>query len=285
MPGTIEVTRPVAPGAGLVRADEDVAAGAELVARRSAAARPPTSGCSPRRASRQVAVHARPASRSSPPATRSCPPYDARAGARPGARRHRVGAGRARDRRRGRAGRSPGSCPTTAARSPRRPARGAAARRPGRGLGRHRSVGARDETAGAVAALGDDLVPRTRDPARQADAARRVRRRAGDRAARQPAVGARRVPARRRARWCGASSGLDAPPPEPAPGPAWPATSRPRRAGSTSCRSSCATGWRTPCSGRRRCCRCSPAPTATSWCPSPRPGWTAAPRSTVTLHR
>ncbi|MEP7202002.1 MAG: gephyrin-like molybdotransferase Glp [Ilumatobacteraceae bacterium] len=32
MPGTIEVTRPVAPGAGLVRADEDVAAGEVLVA-------------------------------------------------------------------------------------------------------------------------------------------------------------------------------------------------------------------------------------------------------------
>ena len=32
MPGTIEVTRPVAPGAGLVRADEDVRAGGVLVA-------------------------------------------------------------------------------------------------------------------------------------------------------------------------------------------------------------------------------------------------------------
>jgi molybdopterin molybdotransferase len=31
MPGTVEVTRPVAPGAGLVRADEDVPAGADLV--------------------------------------------------------------------------------------------------------------------------------------------------------------------------------------------------------------------------------------------------------------
>src|SRR3954470_18078434 len=31
MPGTIEVVRPAAPGDGLVRADEDVAAGAELV--------------------------------------------------------------------------------------------------------------------------------------------------------------------------------------------------------------------------------------------------------------
>jgi molybdopterin molybdotransferase len=31
MEGTIEITRPVAPGAGIVRADEDVAAGEELV--------------------------------------------------------------------------------------------------------------------------------------------------------------------------------------------------------------------------------------------------------------
>src|SRR5919108_1721874 len=31
MPGTIEVIRPVAPGSGIVRADEDVAAGATLV--------------------------------------------------------------------------------------------------------------------------------------------------------------------------------------------------------------------------------------------------------------
>jgi molybdopterin molybdotransferase len=31
MPGTIEVTRPVAPGGGVVRADEDVAAGAAIV--------------------------------------------------------------------------------------------------------------------------------------------------------------------------------------------------------------------------------------------------------------
>ena len=32
MPGTIEVTRPVAPGAGLVQADEDVRAGGVLIA-------------------------------------------------------------------------------------------------------------------------------------------------------------------------------------------------------------------------------------------------------------
>ena len=44
MPGTIEVVRPVAPGDGVVRADEDAAAGAELV---PAAGRcgPRTSAC------------------------------------------------------------------------------------------------------------------------------------------------------------------------------------------------------------------------------------------------
>ena len=47
MPGTIEVTRPVAPGAGLVRADEDVAPGAVLVPGRPAAARRRTSACWP----------------------------------------------------------------------------------------------------------------------------------------------------------------------------------------------------------------------------------------------
>ena len=46
MPGTIEVTRPVAPGAGMVRADEDVAAGAVLVAG-GRPLRAPDWGCSP----------------------------------------------------------------------------------------------------------------------------------------------------------------------------------------------------------------------------------------------
>ena len=50
MPGTIEVVRPVAPGDGLVRADEDARR-----RRRAAARRPPrcarrTSACSPPRA-------------------------------------------------------------------------------------------------------------------------------------------------------------------------------------------------------------------------------------------
>lgn len=59
MPGTIEVTRPVAPGAGVVRADEDVTAGAVLVA----AGRPlraPELGLLAAAGVTSVQVHARP---------------------------------------------------------------------------------------------------------------------------------------------------------------------------------------------------------------------------------
>ena len=59
MPGTIEVTRPVAPGGGLVRADEDVAAGAALVP----AGRPlraPDLGLLAAAGVTSVEVHARP---------------------------------------------------------------------------------------------------------------------------------------------------------------------------------------------------------------------------------
>ncbi|MDN5858559.1 MAG: molybdopterin molybdotransferase MoeA [Pseudonocardia sp.] len=59
MPGTIEVTRPVAPGSGLVRADEDVAAGATLIT----AGRPLRSaelGLLAAAGVEEVAVHARP---------------------------------------------------------------------------------------------------------------------------------------------------------------------------------------------------------------------------------
>lgn len=59
MPGTIEVTRPVAPGGGLVRADEDVAAGGPLVP----AGRPlraPDLGMLAAAGVTTVAVHARP---------------------------------------------------------------------------------------------------------------------------------------------------------------------------------------------------------------------------------
>jgi molybdopterin molybdotransferase len=59
MPGTIEIARPVAPGAGVVRADEDVAAGATLVS----AGRPlraPDLGLLAAAGVTTIAVHARP---------------------------------------------------------------------------------------------------------------------------------------------------------------------------------------------------------------------------------
>ncbi|MEA5362349.1 gephyrin-like molybdotransferase Glp [Amycolatopsis sp., V23-08] len=59
MPGTVEITRPVAPGGGMVRADEDVAAGAALVP----AGRPlraPDLGLLAAAGVTTVAVHARP---------------------------------------------------------------------------------------------------------------------------------------------------------------------------------------------------------------------------------
>jgi molybdopterin molybdotransferase len=59
MPGTIEVTRPVAPGNGLVRADEDVAAGAPLVPA-GRALRAPDLGLLAAAGVTTVAVHARP---------------------------------------------------------------------------------------------------------------------------------------------------------------------------------------------------------------------------------
>jgi molybdopterin molybdotransferase len=59
MPGTIEVTRPVAAGAGLVRADEDVAAGAPLVTG-GRPLRAPELGLLAAAGVTTVAVHARP---------------------------------------------------------------------------------------------------------------------------------------------------------------------------------------------------------------------------------
>ena len=80
MPGTIEVVRPVAPGDGVVRADEDAAAGAELVpagrplraqdlGMLAAAGVTERDACTPGRGWR-----------SSPPATRWCRPAPRRCG-------------------------------------------------------------------------------------------------------------------------------------------------------------------------------------------------------------
>jgi molybdopterin molybdotransferase len=59
MPGTIEITRPVAPGGGVVRADEDVAAGAALVPA-GQPLRAPDLGLLAAAGATTVAVHARP---------------------------------------------------------------------------------------------------------------------------------------------------------------------------------------------------------------------------------
>ena len=59
MPGTIEVTRPVAPGSGLVRADEDAAAGDVLV-RAGRPLRAPQLGLLAAAGVTSIAVHARP---------------------------------------------------------------------------------------------------------------------------------------------------------------------------------------------------------------------------------
>ena len=100
------------------------------------------------------------------------------------------------------------------------------------------SVGARDETAAAIASLGEPGIwchGLSLKPG-QADAARRHRRRAGDRAARQSALGARRLPpdrdADRPAWWAAAPSPRRSRPSAPAS----PATCRRRPVASTSSR-------------------------------------------------
>jgi molybdopterin molybdotransferase len=152
MPGTIEVTRPVAPGSGVVRADEDVAAGAALVP----AGRPlraPDLGLLAAAGVTTVPVHARPrvviistGDEVVPPDTATLQPgqvRDATASAL---------AGLVRDA---------GGEPVIAGIVSDEPGALRARLRevlPGADLvvvSAGSSVGARDETAGAVAALGD----------------------------------------------------------------------------------------------------------------------------------
>ena len=194
MPGTIEVTRPVAPGSGLVRADEDAAAGDVLVS----AGRPlraPQLGFLAAAGVTAVAVHARPRVAIVSTGDEVVPPETADARRRPGARRDRVRAGRAGPRRRrgagdgrDRPGRPGGPGDDAACRARRR--------RPGGRLGRVLGRRPRRDRRGGRRAR-RDLVPRAGRQARQADAAGRVRRRAAARAARQPAVRAGGVPAGR----------------------------------------------------------------------------------------
>jgi molybdopterin molybdotransferase len=152
MPGTIEVTRPVAPGGGLVRADEDVAAGAALVPG-GRPLRAPDLGLLAAAGITTVPVHARP--RVVILSTGDEVVVPDTAALRPGQVRDATAsalAGLVRDA---------GGDPVVA---------GIVSDEPGALEGRLRdvldsadlvvvsagsSVGARDETAGAVAALGD----------------------------------------------------------------------------------------------------------------------------------
>ena len=127
------------------------------------------------------------------------PPGTAELGARPGARRLRAGA-----RRPGRARPAASRCCAASCRTTRDALEHVLAAAVAEDdvvvVSAGSSVGARDLTATVVARLGRaGIWPRPRDQARQADAARRLRRRAARRPAGQPALGARRLPARRRA--------------------------------------------------------------------------------------
>ncbi len=152
MPGTVEVTRPVAPGAGLVRADEDVAAGAELI-RGGRPLRAPDLGLLAAAGVVEVAVHARPrvvilstGDEVVPPTTRDLEPgqvRDATASALAGLVRDAGGASLI-------AGIVPDDAGalTAALKDALRDADLVI-------VSAGSSVGARDETAGAVAALGE----------------------------------------------------------------------------------------------------------------------------------
>ena len=103
MPGTIEVVRPVAPGDGVVRADEDAAAGADLVP----AGRPLRAhdlGMLAAAGLTSVAVRARPLVTIFSTGDEVVPPATATLRPRASARRDRGRPGRAGQRVRGRAG-------------------------------------------------------------------------------------------------------------------------------------------------------------------------------------
>jgi molybdopterin molybdotransferase len=152
MPGTIEVTRPVAPGSGIVRADEDVAAGAALVPG-GRPLRAPDLGLLAAAGVTTLAVHARPRVVIVSTGDEVVPPDTAQL--RPGQVRDATAsalAGLVRDA---------GGDPVVAGIVSDEPGALEARLRevlPGADLvvvSAGSSVGARDETAGAVAALGD----------------------------------------------------------------------------------------------------------------------------------
>ncbi len=250
MPGTIEVVRPVAPGDGLVRADEDARAGVEILP----AGRPLRAqdlGLLAAAGVTAVSVRARPrvaivstGDEVVAPATEDLAVgqvRDATASALAALVRD---AGGDPDPR----GIVPDDHDALAA-----VLRDAVASSDLVVVSAGSSVGARDETAAVVAEPGParDLGPRDRAAPGQADAAGRLRRCAGARAARQPPLGARRVPHRRDADRPAGRRGRGA---ARTAGPGAPRRAASRRppVASTSCRSPSATGSRHRCSGPRR---------------------------------
>ena len=157
MPGTIEVTRPVAPGSGLVRADEDVAAGDVLI-RAGRPLRAPQLGLLAAAGVTAVAVHARPRVAIVSTGDEVVPPETTT-----------LAAGQVRDatasalagliRDAGGEAVQVGIVPDDRA-ALEATLRAALADSDLVVVSAGSSVGARDETAGAVAALGTDLVPR-----------------------------------------------------------------------------------------------------------------------------
>ena len=275
MPGTIEITRPVAPGGGLVRADEDVAVGAPLVP----AGRPlraPDLGLLAAAGVTTVAVHARPrvaiistGDEVVPPSTVELPAgqvRDATASALAGlvldAGGEPVIAGIVSD--------EPGALKEKLTEV-----------LPDADLvvvSAGSSVGARDETAGAVAAVGSvwchGLAIKPGKPTLLADCGGiPLIGLPGNPLSALVVFGQVGVPLLWRL------SGCENPPPAPSTRARLSRDLASAAGGSTWSRSSCATAWPSRCSARPRCCPCSPVPTATWSCRNRRPGSTPAPRS------
>ena len=215
MPGSVEVVRPAAPGDGTVRADEDVAAG-DRIAPAGRPLRAQDLGMLAAAGVTTVEVHRRPrvgivstGDEVVPPSTPRCC-CRGRSGTRPRRRWPGWCAGPAASR-----SRSASSATTPAALE--RVLRDAADPvRRGGGLGRvvGRCPG-RDRRRGGPARGAGDPVPRARAATREADPAGRLRGSAGGRAARQPAVGAGRVPAARGPARPPGRRAPRSPPPEP----------------------------------------------------------------------
>ena len=186
MPGTIEVVRPVAPGDGVVRADEDARAGQQIIPT-GRALRPQDLGMLAAVGVTSVRVHARPVVTIFSTGDEVVPPETETV--RPGQVRDATAAALAA------LVADAGGVPVHGGIIPDDPGALEQALRAALGtcdmlvISAGSSVGARDETASAVARLGPagDLVPRPGDQAGQAHPAGRVRcsRRTG-------------VPARRR---------------------------------------------------------------------------------------